>query len=77
VLAHHGPVAAAVDATNWQFYVGGVIQWNCDENHNHAVQVSCQTLLKPHPNLKAFYKLVLLIISRLWDTIKLQLLLIT
>jgi hypothetical protein len=39
VLAHHGPVAVAVDATNWQFYVGGVIQWNCDANVNHAVQV--------------------------------------
>lgn len=39
VLAHHGPVAAAVDATNWQYYVGGVIQWNCDSNNNHAIQV--------------------------------------
>jgi len=39
VLAHHGPVAAAVDATNWQYYVGGVIQWNCDSNNNHAVQI--------------------------------------
>ena len=38
-LAHHGPVVTAVDATNWQFYVGGVIQWNCDANNNHAVQV--------------------------------------
>lgn len=40
VLANHGPVAVAVDATNWQYYVGGVIQWNCDANNNHAVQVS-------------------------------------
>ena len=39
VLAHHGPVAAAVDATNWKYYVGGVIQWNCDSDNNHAVQV--------------------------------------
>lgn len=39
MLAHHGPVAAAVDATNWQYYVGGVIQWNCDANNNHAIQV--------------------------------------
>lgn len=39
VLAYHGPVAAAVDATNWQYYVGGVIQWNCDSHNNHAIQV--------------------------------------
>jgi len=39
VLANHGPVAVAVDATNWQYYVGGVIQWNCDANNNHAVQI--------------------------------------
>jgi len=39
VLANHGPVAVAVDATNWQFYVGGIIRWNCEANNNHAVQV--------------------------------------
>jgi hypothetical protein len=39
LLATHGPVAVAVDATNWQYYVGGVIQWNCETSVNHAVQV--------------------------------------
>ncbi|CAG7826251.1 unnamed protein product [Allacma fusca] len=39
ILANHGPVVVAVDATNWQFYVGGIIQWNCDANVNHAVQI--------------------------------------
>jgi len=39
VVANHGPVAVAVDATNWQFYMGGVIQWNCDSRVNHAVQI--------------------------------------
>ncbi|ODM97411.1 Cathepsin O [Orchesella cincta] len=50
VLAHHGPVAVAVDATNWQYYVGGVIQWNCDANNNHAVQIVGydQTATPPH-----------------------------
>jgi cathepsin O len=39
LLATHGPVTVAVDATNWQYYVGGVIQWNCDASVNHAVQI--------------------------------------
>jgi len=39
VLANHGPVTVAVDAANWQFYVGGIIQWNCEANLNHAVQI--------------------------------------
>jgi len=39
VLENHGPVTVAVDATNWQYYVGGIIQWNCDTNLNHAVQI--------------------------------------
>ena len=40
ILATHGPITVAVDATNWQFYVGGVIQFNCDARLNHAVQVT-------------------------------------
>jgi len=28
-----------VDAANWQYYVGGIIQFNCETNLNHAVQV--------------------------------------
>lgn len=42
LLAFHGPVAVAVNALTWQFYLGGVIQYHCDaslENLNHAVQL--------------------------------------
>lgn len=41
-VAFHGPVAAAVNALNWQYYLGGIIQFHCSgapENLNHAVQV--------------------------------------
>ncbi|KAL1459990.1 hypothetical protein WDU94_011931 [Cyamophila willieti] len=41
-LATHGPVIAAVNALTWQYYLGGVIQYNCDgplTNINHAVQI--------------------------------------
>nr|KAG5711673.1 hypothetical protein BaRGS_016855 [Batillaria attramentaria] len=29
ILANHGPVAAAVDATTWNNYVGGIIRFHC------------------------------------------------
>ena len=32
----NGPVSVAVDATNWQFYTGGVFQ-NCNKSLNHGV----------------------------------------
>jgi len=41
-LATHGPVAVAVNAANWQFYLGGVIQYHCaggPYDLNHAVQI--------------------------------------
>lgn len=41
-LALHGPVAVAVNALNWQTYLGGVIQFHCDgapQSLNHAVQI--------------------------------------
>jgi cathepsin O len=38
-LAHEGPLTAAVDATSWQDYLGGIIQFNCETNRNHAVQI--------------------------------------
>jgi C1A family cysteine protease len=41
-LAQHGPVAVAVNALNWQSYLGGVIQFHCDGSPyslNHAVQI--------------------------------------
>ena len=39
ILALHGPVAAAVDASTWQDYLGGIIQFNCDAEVNHAVRI--------------------------------------
>lgn len=39
LLAEHGPVAVAVDATTWHNYVGGIIQFHCSANINHAVQI--------------------------------------
>lgn len=42
LLAFHGPVAVAVNALSWQYYLGGVIQFHCDgspQNLNHAVQI--------------------------------------
>lgn len=35
-----GPLAVAVDASNWKNYMGGVIQFHCGEvPNNHAVQI--------------------------------------
>lgn len=39
LLAFHGPLTVAVDATSWQDYLGGIIQYHCDPNRNHAVQI--------------------------------------
>lgn len=39
LLAHHGPIATAVDSTLWQDYLGGIIQHHCDKILNHAVQI--------------------------------------
>ena len=37
-LAFTGPVAVAVDATNWNNYMGGVIQYHCSQQEeNHAI----------------------------------------
>lgn len=38
-LAHHGPLTVAVDATSWQDYLGGIIQFHCESSRNHAVQI--------------------------------------
>lgn len=38
-LANHGPLVAAVDASSWQDYLGGIIQYHCSNNKNHAVQI--------------------------------------
>ncbi|EEC02559.1 cysteine protease and A protease inhibitor, putative [Ixodes scapularis] len=39
MLANVGPLVVAVDATTWQDYLGGVIQFHCDAGRNHAVQI--------------------------------------
>uniref|UniRef100_T1J1Q3 Peptidase C1A papain C-terminal domain-containing protein n=1 Tax=Strigamia maritima TaxID=126957 RepID=T1J1Q3_STRMM len=39
LLADHGPLVAAVDATTWQDYLGGIIQYHCGGITNHAVQI--------------------------------------
>ena len=37
LLATHGPLTAAVDAISWQDYLGGIIQFHCEDRPNHAV----------------------------------------
>ena len=39
LLAFHGPVAAAINAIPLRFYMGGVVQHNCEPLLNHAVQI--------------------------------------
>ncbi len=39
LLALHGPVAAAVDGSNWRNYMGGIIQYHCPAKPNHAIQI--------------------------------------
>mmetsp|Transcript_11217 Transcript_11217/g.17911 ORF Transcript_11217/g.17911 Transcript_11217/m.17911 type:complete len:229 (-) Transcript_11217:159-845(-) len=36
-VANHGPVAISVDASNWQFYDGGVYKGDCGTDVDHAV----------------------------------------
>lgn len=41
-LAYQGPVIAAFNALPWQFYLNGIIQYNCDGQYkhlNHAAQI--------------------------------------
>ncbi|XP_066151635.1 cathepsin O-like [Euwallacea fornicatus] len=39
LLATNGPVAVGVNGQTWQNYVGGIIQFHCDDNLSHAVQI--------------------------------------
>ncbi|KAL3880400.1 hypothetical protein ACJMK2_032643 [Sinanodonta woodiana] len=39
LLATVGPLTVSVDATTWQNYQGGIIQWHCYNSNNHAVQI--------------------------------------
>ena len=40
ILSNYGPVTVSVDASNWNNYMGGIIQFHCgDVPRNHAVQI--------------------------------------
>ena len=40
LIATHGPVAVSVDATSWNNYQGGIIQYHCGTRYNnHAVEI--------------------------------------
>jgi hypothetical protein len=36
---NRGPVSVAVDASTWNNYMGGIIQYHCETRINHAVQI--------------------------------------
>lgn len=38
-LLNTSPVSVAVDATTWNNYLGGIIQYHCEAHINHAVQI--------------------------------------
>ena len=38
-LLNRGPVSVAVDASTWNNYMGGIIQYHCETRINHAVQI--------------------------------------
>ncbi|CAH1778038.1 unnamed protein product [Owenia fusiformis] len=38
-LYHYGPLSISVDATTWNDYLGGIIQYHCEAWNNHAVQI--------------------------------------
>ncbi|XP_022191794.1 cathepsin O [Nilaparvata lugens] len=53
LLAFHGPLAVAVNALTWQFYVGGVVQFHCSGDPfelNHAVQIVGYDMTAPTPH---------------------------
>jgi len=59
LLANHGPLVVAVDAKSWQHYLGGVIQYHCDNDLNHAAQIVGYDLTGDIP----YY-----IVRNTWDT---------
>ena len=38
-LLTHGPVSVSIDASTWNDYQGGIIQYHCGGHTNHAVQI--------------------------------------
>ncbi|XP_076447139.1 cathepsin O-like [Babylonia areolata] len=49
ILATTGPVSAAVDASTWNNYVGGIIKFHCLNDINHAVDIVGYDLTGPVP----------------------------
>ena len=39
LLVRYGPLVAGVDASTWNEYLGGIIQYHCGTSLNHAVQI--------------------------------------
>lgn len=39
LLAVHGPLVVSVDSSTWQDYLGGIIQYHCEDDNDHAVQI--------------------------------------
>ncbi|KAF6023868.1 CTSO [Bugula neritina] len=39
LLYKYGPLVAGVDASTWNEYMGGIIQYHCGTSINHAVQI--------------------------------------
>ncbi|KPM08509.1 cathepsin O-like protein [Sarcoptes scabiei] len=58
LIYNHGPLIAAVDASTWQNYLGGIVQYHCFSDRNHAVQITGYDLTGPIP----FYK-----VRNTWD----------
>ena len=49
-LLNKGPVAALVDATLWQDYLGGIIQHHCySDDLTHAVEITGYNITGPVP----------------------------
>lgn len=59
LLSNHGPLVAAVDASTWQHYLGGIIQYHCFNELNHAVQITGYDLRGQIPYF---------IVRNTWDT---------
>ncbi|ESP04425.1 hypothetical protein LOTGIDRAFT_170818 [Lottia gigantea] len=49
LLADVGPLTVTVDATTWNNYIGGIIQFHCSDFNNHAVQIVGYDLTGPVP----------------------------
>lgn len=51
-LATHGPIVVAINAISWQNYLGGIIQYHCNDSQyslDHAVQIVGYDLTEDTP----------------------------